>query len=219
MRVVAVVLTHNAATHGRTELLDRTLQSLHEADELLLIDNGSDDGTEAVVAARGGYAYRADDGNTTCGRGMNVCITAAAKRGDLVVFSNDDIIWHPGWRPQLQTFWTGAGQDIAIASGLLEESYPWNQPRGLIQIEGIKALRRETVPGGAWTLRSTSWAEIGPVPEVKGWDDVPTCHRLNAAGKKCVALDLADHAGVELSTWGNNSPAYGQPLDRDRWGI
>jgi hypothetical protein len=219
VKFVAVVLTHNAQTHNRLEMLSEAATSLSEADEVLIVDNGSSDGSDGLVERLGGSCYRPADGVSTCGRGMNICITAAAKRGDIVVFSNDDIIWRPGWRDKLERFWNDCPPEVAIVAGLLEEDYFWNQPRGVIEVDGVRGLWRETVPGGAWTLRAAEWPQIGPVPEKKGWDDVPTCRRLNANGRKCVALDLADHAGVDSSTWGNGSKKFEKPLDRVRWGL
>jgi hypothetical protein len=32
-------------------------------------------------------------------------------------------------------------------------------------------------------------------------------------------IDLADHVGEEVSTWGNASYTYAEPLDREKWGI
>lgn len=219
MKVVAVVLTHNAVTHNRLEMLSETLRSLSEADEVLLVDNGSSDDSAAFVEGLGGFSYKPADGVSTCGRGMNICITAAAKRGDLVVFSNDDIHWREGWRDRLQRFWSGAPENVAIVAGLLEEDYFWNTPRGLLVVEGEKGLVRDTVPGGAWTLRSADWPSIGPVPEKRGWDDVPTCRRMGEQKRVCVALDLAVHAGADSSTWGNGSKRFEKPLDRARWGL
>jgi hypothetical protein len=80
-------------------------------------------------------------------------------------------------------------------------------------------LVRETVPGGAWTLRSADWPRIGPIPEKAGWDDVPTCRKVNGKGGRCVSLDLCDHAGEGASTWGNSSARFGKPLDREAWGL
>jgi glycosyltransferase involved in cell wall biosynthesis len=130
VKVVAIVLTHQAVTFDRLTMLSDTVQSLREADEVLIVDNGSTDGSAVRVEDLGGFAYRPADGVSTCGRGMNVCITAAAKRGDVVVFSNDDIVWRAGWRAQLEAFWVGAPEDVKIVSGLLEIDYPWNKPRG-----------------------------------------------------------------------------------------
>jgi glycosyltransferase involved in cell wall biosynthesis len=219
VKVVAVVLTHQALTFDRLTMLSDTVQSLREADEVLIVDNGSTDGSAVRVEDLGGFAYRPADGVSTCGRGMNICMTIASKRGDVVVFSNDDIVWRAGWRAQLEAFWAGAPDDIKIASGLLEIDYPWNKPRGVVDAGGVRGLVRETVPGGAWTLRSSDWPLVGPVPEKRGWDDVPTCHRVNGKGWRCVALDLSDHAGEGSSTWGNGSAAFGQPLDREAWGL
>lgn len=219
MRIVAAVLTHNAERHGRTEMLRRTVRSLAEADAVIVVDNGSTDGTEELVARIGGTVYRAPDNVYTCGRGMNVTITAAAKLGDIVVFSNDDICWKPGWREELAEWWAGAPADVAITSGLLEDEYPWNTSLNTIDVGRVRGLVRATVPGGAWTLRSADWPSIGPVPERVGWDDVPTCRRLVGEGRRVIALDLADHLGVEHSTWGNGSAAFGEPLDRRAWGL
>jgi len=219
VKVVAGVLAHNAHRYGRFELLKRCVTSLTEADAIVVIDNGSTDGTEQWVADIGGTVYSPPDGITTCGRGMNVTITAAANLGDLVVFSNDDIIWRPGWRDRLEAFWADAPANVAIVSALLEPDYPWNTPLGVVDAGGLRGLIRATVPGGAWTLRSAEWPTIGPVPERVGWDDVPTCRRVNDSGRRCVAVDLVDHAGIDHSTWGNASQRWAQPLDRDRWGL
>ena len=219
MKITAVVLAHNAIKHQRIHLLSKCISSLGEADQVLVVDNGSTDGTEAYVMGLGGFTYKAADNNHTCGRGMNICITAAAKHGDIVVFSNDDIIWRPGWRAQLEAFWADAPAEVAIVSGLLEQDYPWNQPKGTVEAGGLRGLWRETVPGGAWTLRSKDWPAIGPVPERVGWDDVPTCRRVTESGRRCIAVDLCDHAGVDLSTWGNGSQRFGKPLDKEKLGL
>lgn len=219
MRVVAAVLTHNAKRYGRDMLLRDTLRSLAEADRVLLVDNGSSDGMADWVAQVGGFCYQPADRVTTCGRGMNVTITMAAADADVVVFSNDDIVWRPGWRARVQSFWEHAPDDVAIMSGLLEPDFPWNQPRATVEYGGVRGLVRETVPGGAWTLMAANWSIIGPVPEKAGWDDVPTCRRMNQLGWRNVAVDLADHAGVELSTWGNGSQKFAKPLNREAWGL
>lgn len=219
MKVVGAILTHNAERFGRSGMLRLAIRSLGEADTVIVIDNGSDDGTEAFVESIGGTCYRASDGVHTCGRGMNVTITAAAELGDLVVFSNDDIGWRPGWRDRLEAFWSAAPPEVAIVSGLLEDDYPWNAPLGVVDSGDVRGLIRATVPGGAWTLRSADWPRIGPVPERVGWDDVPTCRRLVGEGRQVIALDLAEHLGVEHSTWGNGSAAFGRPLDRERLGL
>lgn len=215
MKIVAGMVIHNAITHDRLELAKEAVWSLaSEADEVLVWDNGSTDGTEEWVASIGGHCYVPADGNTTGGRGMNRVSTAAAKRGDVVVLTADDMIWRPGWRAVVEEFWTHADPRIAVFCGLLEDEYPWSVPEGGIRVGTVHGLIRPTVPGSAWTFRSQDWFDaIGPFPEVQGYDDTPTCHRLVSWGRLLVAADLAEHRGEDRSVWGNQSYRYARPLD------
>lgn len=219
MKLAVGVLTHNAIEHGRVDLIRTTLGSLLEdGAPIYLVDNGSTDGTDELVRGWGGAAIR--DAVSTCGHGMNVVIGACVASGaDVVVFSNDDISWHPGWAEKVRAFWSEAPEDLLICSGSLEPEYPWNTPRAAICCGGVKALVRDTAPGGTWTLRAEAWKLIGPVPETPGVDDVPTCQRLNALGYRVAQMDVATHIGEDASTWGNESWRLAQPLDRQKWGL
>ena len=221
MRVAVGVLTHDQFKYDRHELFKQTLLSLFDGDhpyELFIVDNGSTDGTRDYVRDLGGLCI--DDPITTCGHGMNVTIGVCVNSGaDLVVFSNDDIHWHPGALEQIVRFWGEAPEDVLICSGSLEPDYPWNTARERIESGGVKGLIRDTAPGGTWTLRAKDWNRIGPVPETKGWDDVPTCQRLKEHGFRVAQIDAADHVGEGHSTWGNGAGRMAQPLNREAWGL
>lgn len=216
MKIAAGVLCHQLYKYDRMELFKQTVRSIavNQPDDLFLVSNGSDDGTEHYIAGLGGTVVY--DPITSCGHGMNVTIGICAASGaDIVVFSNDDIIWHPGAFDVLRRFWAHAPDDLLIASGHLEEDFPWNTVLDRIEVAGIPTLVRRTAPGGTWTLRAKDWPKIAPVPESPGYDDVPVCERLGAKGYRVAQLDLATHIGEEKSTWGNGSAKFGKPLDAD----
>jgi len=212
--IAAGVLTHDALRHGREGLLRATIRSVaaQEPNYVYVVSNGSSDGTEALVASWGGTVL--NDPISTCGHGMNATIGICANSGaDLVVFSNDDIEFRPGAFDALRRFWAAAPEKLKIASGLLEDDFPWNTVRERVVYGGVPALIRDSAPGGVWTLRAKDWPTIAPVPEAAGWDDVPTCERLRSKGYQVAQLDLAEHIGQDHSTWGNGSEKFRKPLD------
>lgn len=219
MRVAVGVLTHNVFTHDRQHLLLDTLRSLKQTSEpfdLYIVDNASTDGTQNFVEQLGGYASKTMP--STCGHGMNVTLDIISANADLCVFSNDDIAWKPGYLETLKAFWSDAPNDLLICSGHLEPEYPWNTPREVVQHGGIKALVRDTAPGGTWTFRAKHRSVIGRIPETAGIDDVPTCERLRASGYRVAQMDVATHAGEDKSSWGNGSYMLAKPLD-PKWGM
>lgn len=218
MRIAAGVFTWNPRRNRRVGLLRDVLESLREADRVFLVDNGSDDGSADLIRRMGGYI---NEGRvTTCGAGMNLTGRILAEHGDadLFVLSNDDVVWHDGWAARLRDVWKQIPDDVVIVSGLLQAEYPWNTARG---VEG-PVLIRDTVCGGAWTLRSVDYDRVFPVSTVRGWDDVPKCRELAADGLRVGAVDVADHAGEGSSTWGNQSHLWEQAsikAVRERWQV
>lgn len=212
MKIVAGVLTRNAITYGRCDMALTAVASLADADDVILLDNGSDDGSADWVRNLGGVAYTAADGVTTCGRGMNLLADLCVPHGDVVVLTSDDMHWRSGWRSIVEDFWTHADPSVALLCGLLEPAYPWSGVLGAYSAGDVTGLTRACVPGSGWTFRSTDWPSIGPVPEFPGEDDVPACARLHAAGRLLVAIDIADHVGEHHSTWGNESHRFAKPL-------
>ncbi len=209
-------------TWNRKDLFLRTHRSLvNQAGEfeLCVLDQGSTDGTEAIVQSLGRFAT--GDGNTSFGHGLNRGVAMALEcRPDIVFFTADDYEYKPDALQRLMAFWEDAPAKVALTCCNLEHEYPWNAVRGVLEAGNERALVRDTVPGGNWSFRAQDWPIIGPIREVTGQgEDLEVCHRLTAAGYKLCELDLAEHIGERLSTWGNRSWQYAVPLDREKWGL
>lgn len=211
MRVAACVLTYNPVRYERLDLLRSTLDSLKgEADEVFLVDNGSDDGFDWPVS------YRNTSGLTTSGMGTNVCARVlAGSEADICVLSDDDIVWRPGWRDTLEQWWTAAPDHVWLTGCHLEPEYPWNGKPQPVMFGGIRGLRRESTGAATWTYRQSDFHRIFPIPQqVQGWGDVPACDRIDELGGWVCQLDLADHCGQEASTWGNiTATKYGDDIE------
>ena len=215
VRVAIAVRAWNVIQHGRLPFFTTTLDSLRDGGypfDLFVVDNGSTDGTSELVTKRGGYVAPRVGERNEAGHGMNVAIERALScRPDLVVFSDDDMAWHPGFVRRLVDFWAHAPHDLALLSGYVEPRWPWNTIRGAVDCAGIRAIVRETAPGGAWTFPASHWRWIGPL--VSGMEaDSDACQRLRRSGFRLAQADLATHLGVGHSTWGN-VPSLGEPVD------
>lgn len=222
MRVVGWVFTQDAFRHGRDGWLRRVVAALGEADEVLVFDHHSEDGSDGLVRELGGECWTHEDGNRTIGRAMNLGHQAAADAAGadgLVVTAQDDIVWRAGWRDRLEAFWSDAPDSIGIVSGLMEPAFPWAAPLERVEYGGLAGLSRLTVPGGAWTYRGSMWQTMRWANEVAPSHDMPICERVRGAGFRLVAVDLADHLGANRSTWGNSSYDAVSPLNLKRWGL
>jgi glycosyltransferase involved in cell wall biosynthesis len=219
MRVCAVVLTYRALTANRELMLADTVASLKaEADAVYVVDNGSDDDSDRLVRTlynglTHGFPLH------TSGYGTNLCARVAAGDGaDLVMLSDDDMWWRPGWRAALEQWWRFAPEDVALTGGHIEPLFPWNACLGRVEFGEIPGLERTSSGSASWTYRASSFEMIfGPqgIPQqVQGYGDVPACDRVRDRGGRICQLDLAEHRGHGRSTWGNVTiEKYGWDLD------
>lgn len=206
MKVRAAVLTYRPAHFDRLELLAATVDSLKEADELWVVDNGSGADEVQAITDRLGFApvtHHSTNHNCAHGTNWQARILAGASRpGDLCVLSDDDIAWRPGWRATLEDWWRKCPGDVILTGCHLEPEYEWN---GIVGRDEFPALYRRSTGAATWTYRRRSHELIFPIPERhQGTGDVPACHSLTDGAFRIAQLDLADHAGA-TSTWGNRT--------------
>ena len=93
-----VIPTLNAAA-----LLPACLERVAEADEIIVVDGGSADGTPALARAGGARLLESSPG-----RGRQLAAGAEAAAGDWLLFLHADTLLDPGWR---------AAVDAHVAAG------------------------------------------------------------------------------------------------------
>lgn len=97
-----------AITKNEEKFVDRWMDSMSEADEVVVLDTGSTDGTVAKLRARGALVktrvFRPWRFDTSRNESMRLCSPEA----DILVCTDLDEVLNKGWRKQLENAWTAA---------------------------------------------------------------------------------------------------------------
>ena len=94
MRLSVIIPTLEAG-----DCLSATLSALTGADEILIIDGGSRDHTQAVAAAAGARVI-----STAPGRGHQLMTGGELAQGPWLLFLHADTVLDPGWRDEVARF-------------------------------------------------------------------------------------------------------------------
>jgi GT2 family glycosyltransferase len=198
--VVSVVVP----TRGRAAYLEVTLDSLlgqHGgiAHELLVVDDGGDDATAAVVSARPGVhlvAHRA-------GRGLNAARNSGVRgsAAPLIAFVDDDVLVPPGWLEALAEGERGHPEAEAFG-GPIRARFEGRAPRGCGREEppittldlGERDREADFVWGANFAVRRSAIERVGPFDEgiwQPHGDEEEWLERLRAVGGRIVYLAAA----------------------------
>ncbi len=206
--VSAVVVNYNAG-----EAIGRCLASLREngSDEIVVVDNGSTDGSVALVEALGHPVKVVSPGrNLGYGAGANLGVKSVT--GKLVFICNPDLVLEPGALERLREA-LEARADAAVAgpmllepdgsvypsgrsfpglgdslghgfAGLFWRDNPWTRRYRLIGAQQHKARDADWVSGAGFMVRRDAFESVAGFDESYFMyvEDVDLCWRLHRAG-------------------------------------
>jgi rSAM/selenodomain-associated transferase 2 len=148
--------------------------SVAAADEVIVVDGGSRDGTVAAARAAGAQVMAAP-----AGRGGQMDVGARKSRGEWIVFLHADTRLEPGWRDAL----------LATPADRVGGAFRFavDSPRaGFRAVERAVALRCRlfSLPYGdqALFVRRAVYAQVGGFPPYPLMEDVAFVRRLKRAG-------------------------------------
>lgn len=231
---VVVVTWENLAL---TRLCLETLlaHTLEPSFEVVVVDNGSTDGTraylEALAAADARVRLLLNEGNEGFARACNQGARAAV--GDLLVFLNNDTVLAPGWLAGLAGHLIQAeiGAVNPVTNRIGTEAEVPEPSRTLGEFLERAARRGVRYAGTSrevgmlalfcLALRRDVWERVGPIDEEYGrglFEDDDYSARLRAAGYRLVCAEdvLVHHLGE--ASFGRLVPdgTYGALFERNR---
>jgi N-acetylglucosaminyl-diphospho-decaprenol L-rhamnosyltransferase len=220
MRATVVIPTVDAWSLLAEALEHLAVQTVDH--DVVVVDNGSSDGTAALVAERfAGVRVVELRENLGFGRAVNRGVELAAT--DVIVLVNNDVICPPDFLERLlEPF---ADDEVGMVAGvLLQHDRPelvdsagieldvtlrswdmlWNRP--VVELEG--ASEPVGPCGGAAAFRTAAFRDVGGFDDVffAYWEDVDLALRLRLAGYACVRAPGARALHKHGQTLGAASP-------------
>jgi len=184
--VSLVLVTYNSEA-PLPALLDSLEATTYEPYELIVVDNGSSDGTVPLVERRRPDATLLRNAQ---GRGYGAgCNQGAARaQGEFFVFLNPDIVVQPGWLEALVGSFERYPRLGIVSPEVLPPGWP---PRDA----GVPPTEVATVPGCTMMVSRAAWDDLGGFDETifLYWEDTDLCWRAWLRGWR-VLETLETHA-------------------------
>jgi len=169
--LVSLVLVTYNSEEPLPALFDSLETATYEPVELIVVDNGSTDGTMSLVERRRPDAtLLRNEPSPGYGAGCNQ--GAARTRGDFLVFLNPDIVVSPNWLEVLVACFERDGRVGVVSPEVLPPGW---RPREA----DVPSVELATVPGCAMMVSRTAWEDIGGFDETifLYWEDTDFCWR------------------------------------------
>lgn len=95
-----------AIAKNEEKFVDRWVASMCEADELIVVDTGSSDGTAERLKEHGVKVYRETITPWRFDTARNISLSHVPEDGDICVCTDLDEVFEAGWRESLEAVWT-----------------------------------------------------------------------------------------------------------------
>lgn len=189
IRISIVIPALNAA-----RALPATLAAVTNADEIVVVDGGSNDDTVECARGSGALVIRAPKG-----RGAQLSAGAAAARYDWLLFLHADTVLAPGWRKTCERFATSTADRAGSFRFALDDS-AW-QARVLERLVSWRShLLGQPYGDQGLFIHRTLFDAIGGYREMPLMEDVDIVRRLGRA-----RLTIMPHQAVtSAERWRRN---------------
>jgi len=181
-------------TFNRAEYLKRCVNSLlatkDDRDRVIVVDNASFDGTSTLLEGYGQSFDRTDfthlslEKNVGCGTGRNTgfWFGNAGNRNEFVMLSDDDFLFHPGWRDAcLKAF--DANPNLGLVSA--HDDQRNDKVKAIAEYTGFRLLYRANLAHGCCMVRRKAFRQVCGYPvtnKVMGFFGTEFCRKIREAG-------------------------------------
>jgi glycosyltransferase involved in cell wall biosynthesis len=189
---ISVVIPTYNRRHIVGEAIDSALAQDGPAAEVLVVDDGSTDGTGAMLARRYGSEPRVRVIHRTNGGPPAARNTGVARaRFEYVALLDSDDVWCPGYLTSQLEVIRAADADLVIANGVMEDQ----DGDGVLLFDHPEWVLPDSVAAmctGTWilpsftVLRRAVAAKLGFDELFRMCDDTEFMFRFTAAGYRCV---------------------------------
>lgn len=198
--VAVVILTWNALAWTKRCLAALRDCTDHPSWRLIVVDNGSTDGTVEWLGADGDLTLVTNGTNLGYSKGCNIGIALRKAGEDVVLLNNDVVVTDPAWLTTLQDAAFGLPDTGVVGARLVNEdgriahlgsymppSTPWGQQMGGDELDINQAVRErplESVVFAQVYLRDECIQAIGGLDEdfFAYFEDTDYCLRAQRAG-------------------------------------
>ena len=198
--VAVVILTWNALEWTKRCLAALQNRTDHPAWRVVVVDNGSTDGTVEWLQAAGDLTLVTNGANLGYSKGCNIGIARRHAGEDVVLMNNDVVVTDPAWLTKLQdaafslpdtgvvgTRLVNEDGRIAHLGSYMPPSTPWGQQIGGHELDINQAVRDRPVEGVVFAqvyLRDECIQAIGGLDEdfFAYFEDTDYCLRAQRAG-------------------------------------